>query len=289
MFSLDSILKLFKLESTYQQENQLDMHVPAYAPNFYHQNSSLSITSKNGYDLTRFSSHEVNTIKYVWDTVLKKYPTEYQSIGLANESYCILYKPRYILFEILIILFSQSENPIDMFAISLAYASKGYYFTQQALDYFEKSEKYITSDFLKDFISYLPLHVYTMFSTLYEQEHLYERAIYFTKLAKRFGEPSNPFFDDRIRSLKEHALHDFPKPNRRMSNRQKQFEENVTKAATYFIINKNLPTEMNTTAHTFKAHPKVKPPLSPTQLNEYAIMCNAALDHEDEMRQYDNE
>ncbi len=34
MFSLDSILKLFKLESTYQQENQLDTHVPAYAPNF---------------------------------------------------------------------------------------------------------------------------------------------------------------------------------------------------------------------------------------------------------------
>ena len=118
---------------------------------------------------------------------------------------------------------------------------------------------------------------------------MYERAIYFTKLAKRFGEPSNPFFDDRILSLKEHALHDFPKPNRRMSNRQKQFEENVTKAATYFIMNKNLPTEMNTTAHTFKPRPKAKPSLSPTQLNEYAIMCNAALDHEEEMRQYDNE
>jgi hypothetical protein len=72
----------------------------------------------------------------------------------------------------------------DLFAVSIAYESKGAFFRKEAIDYFEKSEQYISPRFMREFLSYMPLHVYTMFSKLYEQEHNYQRAIELIKLAK---------------------------------------------------------------------------------------------------------
>lgn len=280
MSFFDKILEKFKLKSTYQMEYQQKIHPPKYLTEYYEQDSNQSITTGASYDFTRFSAHEAHIVKQVWNTVKQKYPPEYQSIGLANESYCIKYKPRYILFEIIICLYSKSDNPIDMFAVSLAYASKGAVFRKQALEYFEKSEDYIDSDLLDEFISCLPLHIYLMFSDLYEKEHLYEDAIRYTKLAKRFGEPSNSSFDTRIDMLKRKLLNSPRKVNRKVPDSKKKMEINITKAATFFIENNYLPSNMNNIQKT------IQKPVRKMTATEYAIMCNAYLDHEDEMEQY---
>ena len=62
-----------------------------------------SVIDENGrYDLKRFSRQEYSTIKNILATVERKYPAALRSMGLVNESYPIVYKPRYILFDIVV-------------------------------------------------------------------------------------------------------------------------------------------------------------------------------------------
>ena len=283
---ITQLMNLFKLDSTIQMEYAEKKQAPIYMPNDYEQDDSQSITDDSGYDLTRFSEHEAYIIKHVWDVVNEKYPSEYFALGLANESYCIKYKPRYVLYELIILQFSDSDNPVDLFAVSLAYASKGAFYRKQALDYFERSEASISPDLLDEFLSYMPLHVYNLFSELYEKEHLYDSAICCTRLAKRFGEPGNSFFDDRISMLKIKSQNASPLRSRKMPEKQQIFEANVTDAANFFLKNNFLPPDMRKYASS-TARSK-KPYRKPVNLKQYAVMCNAYLEHQDEMEQYNS-
>ncbi len=212
------------------------VYIPKYIPDdSWEQDESKSIVSNGKYDLKNFSNHEADTIKHVLNVVKTKYPVEYRSMGIVNESWIIKYKPRYVLFEIAILMYKSSTNPIDLFAVSIAYESKGAFFRKEAIDYFERSEPYISPDFMRDFLSCIPLRVYTMFSKLYEQEHNYQRAIELMKIAKTFGDSSNPNFDIHIIKLMEKAAKNPKKRNIKISETQAKFENDVTEAAKYFL------------------------------------------------------
>lgn len=275
------------------EESLLNDHdIPKYCTDMsWTQNSDLSITTEDGrYDLTRFSPHESDTIHHVLNVVKEKYPQEYQSIGLANESYGIKYKARYILFEAIIIKYADSDSFIDNFAVALAYESKGAYFRKQAIEYFEKSEPYISTDFMKDFVSYMPLHVYTMFAKLYEQEHDYDKAIYYTEKARCWSIAGNVYFNDKIKELLEKQSKNAPIRNMKMSERQKEFEKDVTAAANYFLgKSDSLPKR---TEHTKEfVFLEQKKPIREyhTDLERYAVMCNAYMERQDEMEEYKND
>lgn len=281
MSFMQKILDVFKLKEP-EENHWNDNYIPKYCTDMsWQQDSDLSITKDGRYDLTRFSEHESNTIHHVFDVVKEKYPREYQSIGLANESYPIKYKPRYILFESVILLYADSDNPVDNFAVALAYESKGAYFRKQAIEYYEKSEPYISTEFMRDFVSYMPLHVYTMFAKLYEQEHEYEKAICYTEKARNWSSPGNDYFDRYIDELLEKQRIAAPPRKMNMSERQRKFEENVTAAANYFLGNSDsLPKE------EIKQHQKAVKKTTEIDVERYAVMCNAYLDHQDEMEQY---
>ena len=132
----------------------------------------------------------------------------------------------------------------------------------------------------------MPLHVYNLFSELYEKEHLYDSAIRCTRLAKRFGEPGNSFFDDRISMLKAKSQNASPLRSRKMPEKQQVFEANVTAAAKFFLKNNFLPQDIRKYASS--ATRSKKPYRKPVNLKQYAVMCNAYLEHQDEMEQYNS-
>lgn len=106
----------------------------------YEQNSADSIVTEAGlYDFEHFSAAEIDTINQVLATAKRKYPRHYRGIGLAVESYGVIYKPRYILHEIIIIKYGNSEKQLDQLAVGLAYKTKGAYFRKPALEYMQKS------------------------------------------------------------------------------------------------------------------------------------------------------
>lgn len=230
---------IFKKNNRTTQERftPSNFHTPRYCTGLsWVQDSNQSITTEDGlYDLNKFSKHEVDTIKYVLNEVEQKYPFKYRSLGFANESYSIKYKARYVLFDMIIVLYGQSAEPLDKFAVSLAYASKGWYFRKQAIDYFEQSIDRIGFDVLKDFMSYMPLHVCSMFSELYEQEHDYQKAIFYTEKAKIYGDANNPYFDNRIKTLMEKQAQNPTKRNRKISESKQKFESDVRNATNHFI------------------------------------------------------
>lgn len=139
-----------------------------YYPESFLQDKDESIICLNGmYDITRFSVHERDVIKDVLYTVKRKYPKKFASMGLINESYPIVYKPRYILFEIAIILYGESLNPIDLFSVSFANATKGAIFRKEAISYFEKSFEKISYRTFDKFASQNFCFVCIKFSELY--------------------------------------------------------------------------------------------------------------------------
>ena len=286
MTFMRKILNALKIKDENEINHWNDNCIPKYCTDIsWIQDSDLSIITEDGrYDLTRFSAHEADTIRHVFDVVKEKYPQEYQSIGLASESYPIKYKPRYVLFESIILLYADSDNPVDNFAVSLAYESKGAYFRKQAIEYFEKSEPYINTDFMRDFVSYMPLHVYTMFAKLYEQEHEYEKAIYYTEKARNWSSLGNDYFDRHIDELLEKQRTVAPPRKMNMSERQRKFEENVTAAAKYFLGNSDHLPEME-----IQKSKKAVKKSAKIDVERYAAMCNAFLEHQDEMEKYKND
>ena len=200
------------------------------------QNVNQSIISeKHHYDMTRFSSHETGVIVAVLNAAKAKYPRRYLSMGLANESYPIVYKPRYVLHEMIIQLYASSRRPVDRLSVALAYATKGAHFRPLAIQYFETSIPYIRPSFMSQFWMYSPLCVYSTFSKLYESEHDYAKAIHYLELAWHYGEADNSYFPKHIDELRVKLEHPPKRRPRKPTEEQLQFEKEVTQAARYFI------------------------------------------------------
>lgn len=237
---IQTLLESFKMEST--KIDEIKNTYPEYvADREWYQDSNQSIVSEDGrYDLKNFSKHESDTIYHVIRIVKEKYPLELRSMGFANESYQIIYKPRYVLWEILVQLYKNSNNSIDKFACALAYEAKGALFREDALKKFEESIDYITPSFMQQFISYMPLNVYMKFSRLYESNHEYEKAIFYTELSYKYGDKDNPKFDKRISELRDKIKKNTQKRTYNPSQKTLEFEKDVVDAAIYFIKKANL-------------------------------------------------
>lgn len=209
-----------------------------YYPNDYSQDSSKSIINReNMYDLTRFSTHEDQIIKQVLCITKQKYPEKYQAIGLANESYTVIYKPRYILFEIIVLLYSGSKKPLDMMAVAFAYESKGAAFRQDAISFFEKAMRNINFHELDKFASVSTDAIFLKFSTVYEREHEYEKAIKCLQNASKHGRVSKIYCKEQIDKLKIKMATAKPLRKRKISDSQVEFENNLRIAALKYIEN----------------------------------------------------
>lgn len=240
MSLFSSLFQQTKLEQTNQFEKSIK--VPKYLADIeWYQDSNQSIlTINHRYDLKHFSQHESATIEHVIEIVNKNYPLKLRSIGLANESSIIKYKPRYVLWEILIQLYSESFNPVDEFACAIAYESKGALYRRNALNKFEKCIKYISPEFMQQFISFSPLCIYMMLSRLYEKEHEYDSAILYTKLAKNYSNMDNTNFDKRINELLKTQSRNPRKRKYNPSKETLEFESDIKSAAKYFITKYHL-------------------------------------------------
>lgn len=215
-------------------EGNAEAFTVRYFPEEIDQNTDESVVTNGLYDLDKFSDHESDVILSVLRNTLKKYPKWFRAIGLYNESYGIKYKPRYVLFEILIQTFADSKNKLDSFAVSLAYITKGFYFREYAIDFFEKSQPKVGPKLMGKFLNCSPFSVYCAISKLYESNWQYEKAIEYNEMACGYGDLWNPYFAERTEKLKGKIGF---KPNRisRMRKSSAEFEQKVTSVAKLFI------------------------------------------------------
>lgn len=101
------------------------------------QNSKNSIVSSDGrYDFDTLSPEEFDVIQQVIENS-RRSCYAYHSLGLLNETYPIVYKPRYILLEVIVQMYSKSNHPVDTLAVAEAYRFKGAMFREAALECYE--------------------------------------------------------------------------------------------------------------------------------------------------------
>lgn len=207
-----------------------------YYPDSYSQDSAKSIIAPNNrYDLTKFSAHEESIIEQAINNVKRKYPERYHSIGLANESYVIVYKPRYVLFEIIVTKYRESKNPIDLVAVSFAYESKGAFYRKDAIRYYEAAKDRILYKELNKFASVSAFSYLSKIAGAYEKEHEYEKAIECLKVLIKSKQGNSAYFKDKIKSLQEKQTENKQKRKSIMSDSQALFEEQVHIAAEKYI------------------------------------------------------
>ena len=172
----------------------------SYQTSVYEQNSADSITDSKGfYDFENFSDSELGTITAVLDTAKKKYPKKYQGIGLAMEAYSIVYKPRYVLNEIVIIKYGESNYLLDKLAVGLAYITKGAAFREKAFEYLEYSiPKLKKSDFDLIKSAFTKIYLYNTLTDLYEYRGDYENAlVYLEHCCRQFEKPYPYYYTKR--------------------------------------------------------------------------------------------
>jgi len=167
--------------------------------NIYTQDTDLSITdAKGGYDYTRFSAHEASVVRAVLRDVKAEYPQKYRGVYLAANAEPIKYKARPILFECVVMICSDAHTPYDCLALARAYTSKGYYYVEQALywyeQYFTKSNRLVLS---KLPLSYYPRFLYISVAKLYEEMGDYEKALLYVDLMQHHrGLPIPPDWEN---------------------------------------------------------------------------------------------
>lgn len=286
MTFIKHILDRLKLQDT--KDKEVISIVPKYIAGMdWTQDSDKSIVDDKGtYDLTRFSKHESDTIFYVLNTVSRKYPQEYQSLGLVNEISAIKYKARYVLFEIVILKYGQSDNPMDKFAVAVAYQSKGAHYRDMAIRYFEESIDSLYPAFLQQFVYLMPLGVFNSFSKLYEQAHDYDKAIYYTREAEKYCSTENSYYDNHVKELLEKKAKGIKSRQMKILDKHKQFEVDVTNAAKYFIEHDSAPLGLleipreNQIARSTESvnRKKIKKEMTDYDLERFAVECNAILE-----------
>lgn len=209
-------------------------------------NVPISVIDENGrYDLKRFSRQEYNVIKSTLSLVDRKYPPALRSMGLANEAYPIVYKARYVLFDIVIVRHEKSFGPIDRLAVALAYESKGAFFRKEAISYFESAIQHIDMSKMNRFNSYSPMSIYLKFSEMYEKEHDYKKAIFFMKKAMESRGASKEYCAEQLKKL-EKKLKNPPRTRKsKKPDYYDEFERNVRRASIAFLTGNFSGIELN--------------------------------------------
>ncbi len=183
----------------------LNMRTPIY-PETLVQNSNESIVCNGFYDFKHFSKHEIKTIiSVIRVSFSDKYPHHLRGIGFVNEVYPVIYKPRYILFELVIKLFNDSKNPYDLLAVAEAYRAKGAKYRPQAI---EKYEQYFISANIfhkrivqKNFNVFNNQFLFNNISVLYEKEHNFYQALKYAELAEKLNTKRLPHYPLHISKI----------------------------------------------------------------------------------------
>lgn len=230
--------------------------------NIYIQDSDLSITdTKGGYDYTRFSAHEASIVRAVLRDVKAGYPQKFRGLYLAANAEPIKYKARPILFECVAMICANAQTPYDCLALARAYTSKGYYYMEQALywyeQYFTNSNRFVLS---KLPLSYYPRFLYVSVAKLYEEIGDYEKALRYVDLMQRHrGLPILPDWEsiktanftaageqtrlmdqeteedwkNRLYAKMEHRSNNIPR--KQMGAKRKNLEASIHEAAERFL------------------------------------------------------
>lgn len=206
-----------------------------YYPEVYHQDQSKSIVDENHkYDLTRFSEHESEIIYQAINVAKNKYPRNLMALGLVNEAYEIIYKPRYVLFEIAVIMYSGSTSPEEQIAAAFSYSQKGAMYRENAISLYEKSINRVNFKTLDLFSSLSSVSTYLNLAELYEREHKYHDALFWFQKALYRGGLNDSYIKGKMQSIRDKA-DSIPRKKRSLSKDSINFETNVHNAALYFI------------------------------------------------------
>lgn len=230
--------------------------------NIYSQDPAQSITDEKGrYDFSHFSAHEAGIIRAVLRDVITSYPQKYHSLYLAANSESIKYKARPVLFDCVTIISTGVSQPGDCLARARAYTSKGYYYVEQALywyeQYFAKTDEGVMSELP---LIYYPRFLYTSVAKLYEEMGYYEKALQYVDLMQYHrGIPIPPDWEDiktessiameeRTRSMDQKMEEDWKNklctkmerftskpPSKQMGEKRKNLENDIHKAANFFL------------------------------------------------------
>ena len=233
-------------------------------PESVRQDPGLSIVTEDGrYDLSRFSRHEEAVIY----TVLRnawtgKYPEKMKGLGLANETYPIVYKPRYVLCEIIVQKYSESKNPFDILAVATAYRMKGAAYREESIRYYEnwiksssaaqkrEAEKYLF-DVREPFFS---LHLAELYegekmntdhapgypmriASIYRKTDIDQCVKYLEKVSASKEYQIYPVFAKELREAKEMQGKGYdykPRPHKQ-GKKAAEFDASITKAAKWFL------------------------------------------------------
>lgn len=198
------------------------------------------ITSDGRYDLKIFSTSEYRAVLDVINSAKKSLSSKNFSINLYNLSYGVIYKPRYVLFEIIIQLFADSNDPLDCFAVAMAYSTQGASWRLKAIEYFEKCIDLTDIPSLANISAISPLQLYSTLSTLYEKEHIYDKALEYNAAAMNAPGANVPYFIENAQKLEAKLQNPKKKRTYKPSAETLQFEEDVTNAALHFIKKCNL-------------------------------------------------
>lgn len=190
-------------------------------------------TDDKKYDMTRFSKHEEWVINSVLSAAERKYKGNYAAIGLANECYPIMYKPRYVLFEVLIQRYSKSNIPLDKIAVAFANWSKGARYFGEAAKLFEDAKNNVDWKKVHEFSSFGSF--FSSFSEMYEKMHEYNKAIECMRLSLKYENLNREYSKKRILLLEDKQRTWKPYKPRRMSKDQEKFENLVSIAAERYV------------------------------------------------------
>lgn len=153
-------------------------------PDYVEQDSRDNVVTNGHYDMDCLSFGEKDTVLQVLSNTERKYPDKYKSLGLYNEGSPIMYKSRYLIFQILISKYEKSTDSIDQFAVALAYATKGSYGRQKAIAHLERAVSNMSPEELDEMDKYTRLwKAFNDFSDIYEREGEYELALLYAKTA----------------------------------------------------------------------------------------------------------
>lgn len=143
--------------------------------------NATSTYPDGGYCFTCITPEENEEIVSILDKA-DKLPPDQQGVALAFYSESTIYKPHYIIDQIIIEFVNGSTYPLDRLAEFIAYSRKGSAFRQNAINSFEEYEKVKINVEMPSVNScitaYSSARLYLMAAEIYEKEYQFEKALH---------------------------------------------------------------------------------------------------------------
>lgn len=197
---------LYTLKSSCKESGSFKEAITSLNANTPSKNSIPSPQASDGfYDFSFLDKNELATISTVLRSANSKYTPEMTGLGLVIESASVVYKPRYVIQEIIIQKYKHSENPFDVLATALAYLSKGAQFRSSAIECFEKYFRSADASQRRLAAKYCPAAseplVLLNLAELYEKENRLDEALETALKADCLNHSVSPGFPLRIGSI----------------------------------------------------------------------------------------